>query len=353
MLRIFKTPEKRLGTAPGTIHDEAPGEGFFAVCTSFSEDTMEHFPCNTADECLNAIERKDRVNWLNITGLAGRDILRELGKRLDIHDLVLEKLQDSSRPLKFEEYDNFVFIIVKSLVYRYETDEFMVADNKIIVGDNYVITFCEEPVPMYLRLFKRISQKNTKLRRHGLQYFLFAILDVISDGSYETLNIIIDKMESLESVIEERPRDFDLAEIYRIKQLMENVKRSLWRYMDIINGIKSSDYLDLSSEVLPYYKDLEEHCTHMRHVVDSIHSAATDMFNLYISLNAQQMNAVMKVLTMFSAFFIPLMFITGIYGMNFDVMPELAKPWGYPAVLGLMASVAGGMFVYFRRKGWL
>jgi magnesium transporter len=350
MLRSYKTPNIKLGSAPGTIHDATSDS--FITCTSFDEDDIEHFSCETIDDCIKAVKQKNKITWLNITGLAGRNILRELGKHLDLHDLVLENLQDSSRPLKFEEFDEFVFIIVKSLIYNYRDDSFCIVDNKIIVGENYVITFCEKPIPMYLKLFKRISLRGTKLRRHGLQYFLFALLDVMNDGSYDTLNIVIDKMDSLEQIIEESPKDFDLTEIYHIKQLMENVKRSLWRYIEVINGIKNSEYLELTDDMLPYYKDLEEHCTHMRYVVDSIHSAATDMFNLHISLNAQKMSEIMKVLTLFSAFFIPLMFITGVYGMNFNSMPELTKPWGYPAALGLMASIAGGMFFYFKRKGW-
>lgn len=352
MLRFFKTPEKRLGAAPGTLHEETADYGFSAACTSYSEDVIEHASCDTAEACIAAISREDTINWLNVTGHATHDVLRELGRKLDVHDLVLEDIQNGSQPLKFEEYDNFVFIIVKSLVYNHNKESFTIADTKIIVGENYIITFSAEPVPMYLKLFKRLSQKNTKLRKMGLPYFLFALLDALSDGSYETLNRIIDTVEEMEEVVQENFQEFDIAEIYRIKQLMGHAKRSLWRYMEIINSIKVSDYLDIPDEVMPYYKDLEDHYKHMRDIVESVHSAATDMFNLYVSLNGQQMNEVIKVLTVFSAIFIPLTFIAGVYGMNFQYMPELSKPWGYPAVLGLMACVVCAMVIYVRRKRW-
>ncbi|GAB1535479.1 magnesium/cobalt transporter CorA [Geovibrio sp. ADMFC3] len=352
MLRVFKTPEKRLGSAPGTLHEESADFGFLAACTSYNEDVFEHSSCDTVEACIDAIGREGTINWLNVTGDAIHGVLREIGRKLNVHDLVLEDIQNASQPLKFEEYDNFVFIVVKSLMYSHIREDFIIADTKILVGENYVITFSAEPVPMYLKLFKRLSQKNTKLRKLGVPYLLFALLDALSDGSYETLNRIIDIMEDLEGTVQENFQDFDVAEIYRIKQLMGHAKRSLWRYMEIINSIKVSDYMDIPDDVLPYYKDLEDHYKHMRDIVESVHATATDMFNLYVSLNGQQMNEVMKVLTIFSAIFIPLTFIAGLYGMNFQNMPELAKPWGYPAVLGLMTAVAGAMLVYFRRKKW-
>jgi magnesium transporter len=133
---------------------------------------------------------------------------------------------------------------------------------------------------------------------------------------------------------------------------MGHVKRSLWRHMEVVNSIRNSDFLDVNDDIIPYYRDLEDHYKHMRDIVDSIHAAATDMFNLYVSLNSQQMNEIMKVLTIFSAIFIPLTFIAGVYGMNFTFMPELRKPWGYPAALLLMTAVAVAMLYYFRRKKW-
>lgn len=351
MLKLFKTSEKTFGTPPGTLFQETE-TAFTATGTSYSETELEHSECKTVEDCIRFIERKDTYNWLNVTGKATNEVLRAIGDKFGVHDLVLEDIQNISEPSKFEEFDDFIFIVAKLLTLNPNTGGYSVGNIKLIISENTIITFNSVPVPIYLKLFKRISLKNTKIRKMGISYFLFALLDVLSDSNYQVLNKVIDKAEQLEISLQKDFRSFDATEIYQIKQFMSYAKRSVWGFTEIVNNIKVNDFLPLEDSMLPYYQDLEDHHKHMIEIIEFIYLATTDMFNLYISLNTQQMNEVMKMLTIFSAIFIPITFIASFYGMNFPEMPLLKQSWGYTITACTMIVIAVSMLLYFRRRKW-
>jgi magnesium transporter len=351
LYRILKFNSKKLGSAPGTLVKETTDVPAEIQLTRYNSEFAEHIHIDPAETDLGTLVKDDCINWLNITGNLDENLLNRIGKVFNIHPLVLEEIQSNSINTKYEEYDNHVFIVMKTITSDI-TESFSVVSIKILVGDNFVITFNEKSIPLYLSLLRRIHQKKSRFRSFGKDYFIYAVLDIIGDTAYSSLNSMVEDFETAEEDLMLNFQSFDIHNIYSFKKHIFFSRQALRSQKDIISKLESSELFDISEGVSPYFKRLNDHFTQIKDVTDNLHASSQDMFNLYTSLNGHKMNEIMKTLTVFAAIFIPLTFIAGVYGMNFEFMPELKYKWAYPLCLGGMMAAGVGMLAYFKHRKW-
>lgn len=353
LFHLLKYDRQQLGKAPGTITDSL-AESLCPLSiqkTVFNKETIEHCQIESVLDDFQISQGSDLIYWFNITGTLSAAAIEHLGRQFNLHALTLEEIQDPSLTSKYEEQEDYTFLTMKTLSIDHD-QKFQLMTVQILIYENCIITFNDHPLPLYLNLQKRIYQSKSKLRKYGVDYFTYALLDIIGDTAYNALNHLIERIEVLEEQLMHDVQKFNIQSIYHFKKYVHFSRQALWGQRDIIVKLQKSDNFEISDNVSKYYQSLIEHFTEIGDIIGTLYTTTQDMFNLYMSLNSNKMNEIMKVLTVFAAIFIPLTFIAGIYGMNFEYMPELKFRWGYPVAIILMFSAAIGMLIYFKKRKW-
>jgi magnesium transporter len=309
-----------------------------------------------------AAEYKDRpsVTWLNIDGLHDTEVVRAVGDVFGVHPLVLEDVLNTQQRPKAEFYDHYVSIILRML-YVDPTDGKLSSEQvSLILGEGFVISFQERAGDVFDPVRERIFGDKGRIRRAGADYLAYALVDAIVDGYFVILEHLGERIEELEESLVIRQDDSaSPAVIHGLKTEMIGIRRAIWPLREAISSIERTDAKLFVKDTRLYVRDLYDHTIQVIDAVESYRDLVTGLMDLYMSSVSNGMNKVMKVLTIIATIFIPLTFIAGIYGMNFNPevspwnMPELDWRFGYPAALLLMTIVAVGMVFYFRRKKWL
>lgn len=293
-----------------------------------------------------------QVTWIDVHGLKDEAALRKLAEIFSIHPLALEDVVHTPQRPKTETYDNHQFIITR-MAYMEHVHDADLEQLSIFVGKNYVLTFQNYTTGTLEPVRTRIRSGKGPIRRTGADYVAYAILDTVLDKYYPVLEDFGEELEEIEEATIRRPDHKTLQRIYHIKREMLDVRRSVWPQRDMLSGLVRDETPFISEPVRVYLRDCYDHVIQLMDVVDTYREIASNLMDIYLSTLSNKTNEVMKVLTIMASIFIPLTFIVGIYGMNFDFMPELEWKWGYPAVWLVMIAVSLGMIRYFRRKGWL
>ncbi len=289
------------------------------------------------------------VTWINIDGIAP-SIIETLGSHFELHPLILEDITTSQRP-KIEESENYIFIIVKML--HEEDSELQIEQVSIILGPTFVISFQEGEGDIFDGIRERITHKKGRIRSRGADYLAYSLVDAIVDNYFVLLEHVGEKIEDLEEELVGDPSPKTLHRIHALKREILFLRKSVWPLREVISRLEriESSLIQESTEI--YFRDVYEHTIQVIDTVETHRDMLSGMLDIYLSSVSNKMNEVMKVLTIFASIFIPLTFIAGIYGMNFQYMPELAWRWGYYVVLLGMGIVIAVMLVYFWRKDWL
>jgi magnesium transporter len=293
------------------------------------------------------------VTWLNISGVYDTSIVEKVGKLFSIHPLVLEDISNTTQRPKLEEYDDYIYIVMKMVSYSSDTHETLIEQISLIVGKDFVISFQERKGDTLESLRNRIRNGKGRIRKLGSDYLAYGIADSIIDHYYTVLEQISEHIEELEEELLVSPNQKILNSIYKLKQELVFLRKSVWPTRGMIGELQRSEHKLISKSIDVFLRDLYDHIIQVIDTVETFRDILSGMLDLYLSTISNKMNEVMKVLTIFAAIFIPLTFIAGIYGMNFDYMPELQTRWGYFGVLGLMAFLGFGMIFYFKRKSWI
>lgn len=314
--------------------------------------TLHETAQNITPEQCQELKNSDSVSWINLSGLHDIELINSLGKVFDLHALALEDILNTSHQPKCEEFDSYVLLIFKLIHLDESTGLLSQEQISMVVGPNWVLTFQEMREDIFDRLRDRIRRANGRIRQRGTDYLAYAILDSVVDSYFHILSKVGDQIESLEESLLINPEQDALKKIHRYKQELMMLRRAIWPMQMAISEFRQLDSALLSEGTAVFLRDLQDHISHAVESLELMRDSCANLLDLYLSLASQKMNETMKVLTIMASLFIPLTFIAGIYGMNFESMPELKWAWGYPMIWVLMISVTIGMLWYFRRKKW-
>jgi magnesium transporter len=351
---------KQPGQIPGTaVHTGVQRMDEVRITVHDFDD--EHYDVATikriekSEKYLNSASR----TWIQVEGVHDIDRLRSVWEYFDLHPLIQEDIVSTSQRPKVEIYDNAVFIVLRAITLDESTQKLESEQISIVLGSNYVLSFQESENPVFEPIFKRLKLENTRLRRLGPDYLAYALIDTVVDHYFVALDLMGEFIERIEEEVVDRPNSAELPKIHALRRDLIIMRKSVWSLRDGINGLIREDVALISPEVRVYLRDVYDHVVQ---VIDSVETSREMVFSLYdmhMSGISNGMNEVMKVLTIIATIFIPLTFIAGIYGMNFDPdaspwnMPELGMYYGYPVAMGGMLLISLGMLYLFRRRGWL
>ncbi|MFH1589884.1 MAG: magnesium/cobalt transporter CorA [archaeon] len=313
---------------------------------------------NVSEKKLKTIEEsfpfKDMpsVTWLNIMGLHDTSIIEKVGNHFGLHPLIQEDIVSTGQRPKMEDFENYLFIVLRMLYYD-KKNELSAEQVSIVIGPNFVISFQEQEGDVFDDVRTRIKDTKWRIRKSGSDYLAYALIDSIIDNYFLVLEKLGDKLEDLEEELNTNPSQKTLNEVYIMKKELVFLRKSVWPLREVISKFHKSESKLIQKQTVRYINDLYEHTIQVIDTIESFRDMISSMIDVHLSSLSNKMNEVMKVLTIFAAIFIPLTFIAGIYGMNFEVMPELSWPYGYAFAWAIFLSVGIGMLVFFKKKKWI
>jgi magnesium transporter len=354
MPRVIKKRSKKAGLPPGTlVHiGERKTKKVRITVIDYDETQFEQETVKTVEECF-PFKDKPTVTWINIDGLHDIKVIEKLGRHFDLHPLLLEDILNTEQRPKMEDFGDYIFLVVQMLYYDDKTEQIEAEQVSLILGPNWVITFQEREGDVFDPIRERIRKGKGRIRKTGADYLAYALVDAIVDNYFVILEEFGGKIEDTETELATNPMRETLQTIRTMKREMIFLRKSVWPLRELVSSLERGESPLIHESTGIYLRDVYDHTVQIIDTVESFRDMLSGMLDIYLSSISNRMNEVMKVLTIFAAIFIPLTFVAGIYGMNFEYMPELKWHWGYFGVLIGMASIAGVMLVYFRRKRWL
>jgi magnesium transporter len=347
---MFRKQHPPVGARPGTlvVPKHSPPPRIRAI--SYTPDEVRERDLAGPDEIKDLLG--EETVWIDVQGLGDEATLRRIGEIFSLHPLALEDVVNVPQRPVTEGYDDHQLYISR-MVTRQEDGRFEMEQVSVFLGRTFVLTFQEQYGDVLDPVRERIRQGRGPMRKSGPDYLAYAIIDAIIDYYYPALESISEQIEALEQEVMDSPTNETLAEVNRIKRVLLELRRGIGPQRDAVAALVRGDSDFVSEPVRLFLRDCYEHCVQLNDVIETHRELASSLLNTYMSSISNRTNEVMKVLTIMASIFIPLTFLAGIYGMNFEVMPELHVKWAYPAVLATMVLTAGGMLLYFRRLGWI
>lgn len=296
---------------------------------------------------------RDGVIWVNVFGIHDVELIGRLGEQFGIHPLTLEDIVNTAQRPKAEEFDDYFFVVLKMMAYHDERHDIDIETVSMVFGDGFVISFQERDGDAFDPVRDRIRTAKGRVRRMAADYLAYALMDAVVDAYFVALEGIGDYIEEVEDEIVFRPEPEHMQEIHRLKREILFLRKSVWPLREEVSAILKTESPLIHTETRVYLRDVYDHTIRVIDMVETFRDILSSMHDIYLSSVSNRMNEVMKVLTIIATIFIPLTFVVGVYGMNFDHMPELHWRWGYFGVWGLMMATTVGMVIYFRKKRWL
>jgi magnesium transporter len=354
MPRFIKKTSKKAGLPPGTlVHiGERKTEKVRITVIDYDETHFEEEAVKTVEECF-PFKDKPTVTWINIDGLHDVQIIEKLGGHFGLHPLLLEDILNTEQRPKMEDFGNYIFLVVKMLHYDDKTGQIEAEQVSLILGPNWVISFQEREGDVFNQVRDRLKKGKGRIRKLEADYLAYTLVDAIVDNYFIILEELGEAIEDTETELAQNPTRETLQTIRTMKREMVFLRKSVWPLRELVSGLERGESPLVHESTGVYLRDVYDHTVQVIDTVESFRDMISGMLDIYLSSISNRMNEVMKVLTIFAAIFIPLTFLAGIYGMNFEYMPELRWHWGYFGVLIVMAVVAVVMLIYFRRKRWL
>ena len=346
------------GTVPGTLYIEEDAAPTKIVLIDYTEANATRVQVLKPEECTPYLDTES-VSWVDVCGLGSEDILQRMGKVFDLHPLVQEDVVNVPQRPKVEDYEDILVIIAQMVMPKPNHEGFWIEQVSFVLGKHYLLTVQEEPLrDCFGPVRDRIRTNKGYVRKSGPDYLAYALLDAIVDGFFPVLEDYGERIEELENEVMLNPTRQTLEKIYQLRRGLLALRRSIWPQRDAINTLIRSGSKLISPNVQIYLRDCYDHSVQVMDMVETYRELASGLMDVYMSAVSNKMNEIMKVLTVMSSIFIPLTFIAGIYGMNFNTeksplnMPELNWYWGYPLCLAGMAAIALTLCFFFWRRGW-
>jgi magnesium transporter len=345
---------KKAGLPPGTVvfTGEKKGENIDLVYVRYGlEGVEERFYTNELPSLMPAIH--ENVAWYDLRGLDNVSILQDFGTAFDIHPLILEDIANVGQRPKFEEYDNGIFIVAQAFRFKSLDLTFQTEQVSFYVGKNYVISFQEDSEDLFAFIREQIKVGKSRICHKKSDYLAYILVDFIVDQYLEILDQVEEKIEHLEIEVSSSPTPRVKSQLYQLKRELNGFKKNVFLLREAIGRWTRTEVDLVEPTTIVYLRDLLDHVNLTLERSESFRDVLTDLQGLYISELSAKANSVINLLTIISTIFIPLTFIVGVYGMNFDNMPELHSPNGYYVVWALMGTIAIGLVLFFKHRKWL
>lgn len=369
--RRMRSAEKTLGTSPGTltyIGDDIQ-HATRIKRIDYNADTYHIDDNSKISQCQLPSQQTSLIHWVDVDGIHEPQVVAAVGQRYQLHPLLLEDVVNTDQKPKIDFYDEqtdtspnpmpgsgpVVFVTLKMLHHHQAQPDVDMEHVSLVLGRNFLVSFQEERTKdIFEPVIARIKASSGKTRRSGPDYLLYALLDLIVDHYLLLTEHVGERMDKLEEVIvKERAGQQTLTELYNLKRELAHMRRVVNPTRDIIGALLREESELVKTTTQPYLRDLADHVNQTIETLDAYREGVSGLMDVYYSIVNNRMNSVMKTLTIVSAIFIPLTFIVGVYGMNFEFMPELKSPHGYFYTWGVMVLIAIGEVIYFKRRGWM
>jgi len=352
--RFLNKRSVKAGLPPGSlVHiGETPTEAVSIDLIAYGPDSFEEQHFQTLDDCLTRLTRPG-ITWVNVEGVHDIDVIRHLGEKFGLHPLVLEDIVNTVQRPKIEEYDDYLFIVLRMLRPT-GGGEFTSEQLSLVLGSTHVFTF-QEGIrgDVFDTLRERIRNGKGKIRGMGADYLAYALIDAIVDSYFSVLEELGERIVNLEGDLALSPDKATLIEINDIKKEIIFLRKAVWPLREAVSFLERGDSHLLSPATRLYFRDVYDHTVQVIDTVETYRDLLSGMLDLYLSSISNRINEVMKFLTVIGTIFMPLTFLVGVYGMNFKHMPELEWHNGYFVLWGIMIVLSMAMIIYFRRKRWL
>lgn len=348
-----KKRTKKPGDAPGTLHfsgEKRVDEVKVNLYDYDSEQLTEH-DLVQIDASRPYLDSPSKT-WINVSGLHNIDFLKEIWTYFKLHPLIQEDIISTSQRTKIEEYPDHMFFVLRMMIVDEKTGHLNVEQVSIVLSENSVLSFQETDYPIFEPVLHRLRNGAPRLRSNGPDYLAYALIDTIVDYYFKVLEYFGDELEALEDKILEGFDDSIPEQIHALRRKLIYFRKSVWPLRDSLNSLIRDESHLIHDENKIFYRDVYDHLVQINDGIENYRDMVIGMLDMHMSQVSNRMNEVMKVLTIIATIFIPLTFIAGIYGMNFQYMPELGWKWAYPSVWGIMILATIGMVFYFRRKDW-
>jgi len=354
MIKKYKKRiSKKAGLPPGSlVHvGQKFSENEELELITYKENSIEAFRYKEVNKDFNKFH-PDQVKWLNLEGLHNTRLLEEIGTQFGLHPLLLEDVLNTAHRPSAEGFDGYVFFSLK-MPYKIDKTGIEYEQISLVLGPDYVISFQEKPGDIFTPIRDRLKDEKSRMRRLGADYLFYRLIDTVVDSYYLVLETIGERIEVLEEEVFASPDRQTLKSIQELKKELIYLRKSVYPLREAISKVTKDPGEIIHQETDTYFQDVYEHTIHVIETVETYRDLTSGLMDMYMTAISNRMNEVMKVLTIMATIFIPLTFVAGIYGMNFQYMPELSWKWGYPTVWGVMLVMVVSMILYFKKKDWL
>ena len=348
------TVASKTGLPPGTlvhVGEQLASETRITLIDYTRDGSTEHV-VNTVQE-IAAFRGTDSITWVNVEGLVDVAVIEAIGQEFDIHPLVLEDILHTGQRPKFEEYEDYLFLVFKAMYPAVDGEVVNYEQVSILILNDFVFTFKEKCDAIFDSIKARLRKPNAHFRNFGTDYLAYTLLDAVVDRYLALQDYMDAALESIEDALLEDPDTSTLMSIQQVRHALISMRRSAAPLRELVGGILRSDSGLIGDNTLIYYRDVYDHVLRVTDAFDTYRDMVSSLLDIYNTTISNRMNEIMKVLTVFATIFIPLTFLTGIYGMNFEYMPELKWKWAYPALWVCFLVIPVVLMVYFRKKKWL
>lgn len=340
------------GSEPGTLIIEPDAKPSRIILIDYDEDNAIRKVDITPNACAPYIGT-NTVSWMDIQGLGSETVLKQVGEIFNLHPLLLEDVVNVPQRPKLEDYNNQLLVISQMVRLKEDESGFDTEQVSFVLGKRYLLSFQEEELQDCFEIVRdRIRTSQGRVRKSGADYLTYLLLDTIIDGYFPVVEHYEDRIEALEDMIISNPDRDTMQEIYDVRRELLALRRLIWPMRNVLHLLMRDHHGIVSDEVQIYFRDSYDHVIQILEIIEAYRELAASLMDVYMSTMGNKLNEIMKFLTVISTIFIPLTFIVGVYGMNFENMPELKGEWSYFLVWLVMLAVAGGLIFYFWRKGW-
>jgi magnesium transporter len=353
-MRKPKNIKKSLGQTPGAIVYTGNKENteLFIDVFDYSSDFFEEKKLVAIEDSFKYIDSKP-ITWLNINGLSHIDAIEKIGTYCNLHPLLLEDIANTHQRPKIDEYDDYLFLVLKMLHFNNE-GQLHIEHVSFVLGNGYVLSFQEAEGDVFDPVRNRLRNAKGRIRANGADYLLYALMDTMVDNYFTLMEMVGEKIETLEDTLfEDKPNDDIVYDIQRLKKEILRIKRAVTPLREVVNRLEKGEHKLISEKTQFYLRDLYDHIIQVSENIEIYREMIWGLMDMYMTTLGNKMNQIMKVLTIVASIFIPLTFLAGVYGMNFENIPELKFKYGYFVLWGFMILIFAILLYYFRRKKWL
>ena len=345
---------RKSGLPPGSlVHIGAERtEPIRITVVDYAQDQFEEREVRAVEE-LASYRGKSTVTWIDVVGIHDPGVIGQIGSQFNIHPLLMEDIMNTTQRPKIDDLGQYICVILKVITFDDKSMELRIEQASLVFSDDFVLSFQESDSGIFRPLRERIRNSLGKTRRMGTDYLAYALMDAAVDHYFVVMEKMGEKIDVLEDEVVANPKREVLRSVQQLRDEILLVRRSVWPLREVVSLLERAESPLIDKTTSLYFRDVYEHTIQVMDTVDTYRDILSGMFDIYLSSVSNRLNEVMKVLTIIATIFMPLTFIAGVYGMNFQFMPGLKSEYGFWIMGAFMLLVFAGMFAAFRKRKWI